>query len=61
MDVEIISNPGDVSSLLCFILGDVEMKNTYGELTGWIPDNKKGDTNNGGFKIRKTTTGYHTF
>ena len=41
MDVEIINNPGDVSSLLCFILCDENVKNTYGELMGWIPDNKK--------------------
>ena len=39
MDVEIINNPGDVSSLLCFILCDENVKNTYGELMGWIPDN----------------------
>ena len=53
MDVEIINNPGDVSSLLCFILCDENVKNTYGELMGWIPDNKKGDTDNSSFKIRK--------
>ena len=53
MDVEIINNPGDTSSLLSFILCDVNVKNTYVELMGWIPDNKKGDTDNSGFKIRK--------
>ena len=53
MDVEIINNPGDVSSLLSIILCDENVKNTYGELMGWIPDNKKGDTNNNIFKIRK--------
>ena len=53
MDVEIINNPGDTSSLLSFILCDENVKNIYGELMGWIPDNKKGDTDNSGFKIRK--------
>ena len=42
-----------MSSLLCFILCDENVKNTYGEVMGWIPDNKKGDTDNSGFKIRK--------
>ena len=43
----------DTSSLLSFILCDENVKNTYGELMGWIPDNKNGDTDNSGFKIRK--------
>ena len=68
MDVEIINNPGDMSSLLSFILCDENVKNTFGELMGWIPDNKKGDTDNSGFKIckelyngKKVFSGYFDF
>ena len=54
-DVEIISNPGDVSSLLSFVLYDENVKNTYGGMMGWIPDKDEGDTANSGFKRRKKT------
>ena len=53
IDIEIINTPGDISSLLNFVLFNQNIKDTYGELMGWIPDNKKGDTDNSGFKIRK--------
>ena len=53
MDVEIINSPGEVSSLLNFVLLDENTKDTFGESMGWIPDNKKGDIDNHGFKIRK--------
>ena len=53
MDIEIINSPGDISSLLNFVLLNQNIRETYGESMGWIPDDKKGDVTNNGFKIRK--------
>ena len=40
---ENIENPGDVSSLLQFVMTSSDYKNHHGELSGWIPDVGKGD------------------
>ena len=48
-EIEIINNPGVFSSMLSMLAINKDM----GEIMGWVPDNKKGDTDNNGFKIRK--------
>ena len=52
-DIENIENPGDVSSLLQFVMTDSDYKKQYGELSGWIPDVGKGDETNDGYKKRQ--------
>ena len=54
-DVEIIEYPGDVSSILNFVMTDEDYKKEEGTLSGWIPDVNKGDTSdkNSSYKQRK--------
>ena len=52
-EIENIENPGDVSSLLQFVMTDSDFKNQYGEISGWIPDVGKGDETNTGYTKRK--------
>ena len=37
-ELELIENPGEISSLLNFVMTDSDYKNQYGELSGWIPE-----------------------
>jgi len=37
-ELETIENPGEISSLLNFVMTDSDYKNQYGELTGWITE-----------------------
>ena len=48
-ELETINNPGVYSSMLNFLTINKDM----GEIIGWIPDTKKGDTDNKYYKIRK--------
>ena len=54
-DVKVIINPGEVSSLLNFILLDENTKHIYGEFSVWIPNTGKGYSDpkeNKSFKTR---------
>ena len=42
-EVENIQNPGDVSTMLNFVMTDDSYKKEYGTLDGWIPDVATGD------------------
>ena len=42
-EVENISYPGEVSSMLNFEMTDEDYKKEYGTLSGWIPDVRTGD------------------
>ena len=55
-EVENIQNPGDVSTMLNFVMTDEGYKKEYGTLDGWIPDVATGDTaaTNTSYALRKS-------
>ena len=54
-EVETIEYPGEVSSMLNFVMTDDDYKKEYGTLSGWIPDIATGDTaaTNTSYDLRK--------
>ena len=54
-EVETIEYPGEVSSILNFVMTDYDYKKEYGTLSGWIPDISTGDTTatNTSYDLRK--------
>ena len=50
--VENFNHVGEMSSILNFVMNDYSFKQNDGELSGWIPDDQKGDTEDKGFKKR---------
>ena len=54
-EVENIQNPGDVSTMLNFVMTDDSYKKEYGTLDGWIPDVATGDiaATNTSYALRK--------
>jgi hypothetical protein len=50
--LETIQEPDEASELLQFVMTDSDFKKQYGELSGWVPDTEKGDTESTGFKKR---------